>query len=121
MFLASFAKSRNLFDQTSPINNCCCDRPADRGHHTPCQQDGRSFGTRRSHKDKTLEQQEYEREKIGWTFVDYGMDSQDCIDLIEKKPMGILPLLDEQTVFPDADHTSYTKKLFNVIPSNAWD
>lgn len=62
----------------------------------------------------TLEQQEYEREKIDWTFVDYGMDSQDCIDLIEKKPMGILPLLDEQTVFPDADDTSFTKKLFQT-------
>lgn len=62
----------------------------------------------------TLEQQEYEREKIDWTFENYGMDLQDCIDLIEKKPMGILPLLDEQTVFPDADDTSFTKKLFQT-------
>lgn len=59
----------------------------------------------------TLEQEEYEREKIDWAFENYGMDLQDTIDLIEKKPMGIFPLLDEQTVFPDADDTSFTKKL----------
>jgi myosin heavy subunit len=59
----------------------------------------------------TLEQEEYEREKIEWSFENYGMDLQDTIDLIEKKPMGIFPLLDEQTVFPDADDTSFTKKL----------
>jgi myosin protein heavy chain len=40
------------------------------------------------------------REKINWTFIDFGMDSQDRIDLIEKKPIGILALLEEECFFP---------------------
>jgi myosin heavy subunit len=47
----------------------------------------------------TLEQKEYETEQIEWSFIDFGMDSQDTIDLIEKPPNGILTILDEQTNF----------------------
>lgn len=31
-----------------------------------------------------LEQEEYEREGIKWEFIDFGMDLQSCINLIEK-------------------------------------
>lgn len=31
-----------------------------------------------------LEQEEYKREGINWTFIDFGMDLLACIDLIEK-------------------------------------
>ena len=41
-----------------------------------------------------LEQEEYLKEKIVWSFIDF-YDNQPCIDLIEDK-LGILSLLDEQ-------------------------
>lgn len=31
-----------------------------------------------------LEQEEYKREGIEWTFIDFGMDLADCIELLEK-------------------------------------
>lgn len=59
----------------------------------------------------TLEQKEYESEGIEWNFIDFGMDSQDTIDLIEKKDNGILPILDDQTNFPDATDTTFARRL----------
>ena len=40
-----------------------------------------------------LEQAEYVKEEIEWSFIDY-YDNQPCIDLIENR-LGILDLLDE--------------------------
>ena len=46
-----------------------------------------------------MEQAEYEREAIDWSYITF-VDNQDVLDLIEKKPLGILDLLDEQCRFP---------------------
>uniref|UniRef100_T1GWF3 Myosin motor domain-containing protein n=1 Tax=Megaselia scalaris TaxID=36166 RepID=T1GWF3_MEGSC len=60
-----------------------------------------------------LEQEEYQREGIEWTFIDFGMDLQHCIELIEK-PMGILSILEEESMFPKATDQTFSEKLTNT-------
>nr|CDS26132.2 myosin heavy chain non muscle [Hymenolepis microstoma] len=64
-----------------------------------------------------LEQEEYSREGIPWDFIDFGLDLQPTIDLIEK-PVGILALLDEECFFPKATDKSFVEKLFKQQESN---
>ncbi|CAO2578119.1 Myh7b [Lemmus lemmus] len=59
-----------------------------------------------------LEQEEYKKEGIEWTFIDFGMDLQPCIDLIEK-PLGILSILEEECMFPKASDASFRAKLYD--------
>ncbi|XP_026481136.1 myosin heavy chain, muscle-like isoform X11 [Ctenocephalides felis] len=59
-----------------------------------------------------LEQEEYKREGIDWAFIDFGMDLLACIDLIEK-PMGILSILEEESMFPKATDKTFEEKLNN--------
>ncbi|XP_055507873.1 myosin-16-like [Leucoraja erinacea] len=59
-----------------------------------------------------LEQEEYKKEGIVWTFIDFGMDLQACIELLEK-PMGIFSILEEQCVFPKATDATFKAALYD--------
>ncbi|EEB07343.1 myosin type-2 heavy chain 2 [Schizosaccharomyces japonicus yFS275] len=62
-----------------------------------------------------LEQEEYSRENIEWSFVDYGNDLQPTIDIIEKSdPVGIFSCLDEECVMPMATDATFTEKLHSI-------
>ncbi|XP_044201754.1 myosin-9a isoform X2 [Thunnus albacares] len=67
-----------------------------------------------------LEQEEYQREGIEWNFIDFGLDLQPCIDLIEKHagPPGILSLLDEECWFPKATDKSFVEKVVQEQGNN---
>merc|ERR1711990_60878 len=58
-----------------------------------------------------LEQEEYKREGIDWVFIDFGMDLEACINLIEK-PMGIMSMLEEECIVPKATDMTYKEKLY---------
>ena len=42
--------------------------------------------------------------------VDFGMDLQKCIDMFEK-PMGVLSILEEESLFPKATDQTFLEKL----------
>lgn len=60
-----------------------------------------------------LEQEEYVREEINWTFIDFS-DNQPCIDVIEGK-LGILALLDEESRLPSGSDPSLLQKLYQQL------
>ncbi|KAM9311372.1 unconventional myosin-Va isoform 2-T2 [Gastrophryne carolinensis] len=59
-----------------------------------------------------LEQEEYMKEQIPWTLIDF-YDNQPCINLIEAK-MGILDLLDEECKMPKGTDNTWAQKLYNT-------
>ncbi|XP_073159949.1 unconventional myosin-Va isoform X3 [Lepidochelys kempii] len=59
-----------------------------------------------------LEQEEYMKEQIPWTLIDF-YDNQPCINLIEAK-LGILDLLDEECKMPKGSDESWAQKLYNT-------
>ena len=56
-----------------------------------------------------LEQEEYVKEGIDWEMVDFGMDLQSCITMFEK-PLGILAILEEESLFPKVSSFYYKYK-----------
>ncbi|KAL5708068.1 hypothetical protein ACHQM5_018903 [Ranunculus cassubicifolius] len=64
-----------------------------------------------------MEQEEYTKEEIDWSYIEF-IDNQDVLDLIEKKPGGIISLLDEACMFPRSTHETFSQKLYQTFNSN---
>ncbi|KAK1390224.1 Myosin-1 [Heracleum sosnowskyi] len=65
-----------------------------------------------------LEQEEYIQDGIDWAKVDFE-DNQDCLNLFEKKPLGLLSLLDEESTFPNGTDLSFANKLKQHLNPNS--
>ncbi|KAG6418724.1 hypothetical protein SASPL_120928 [Salvia splendens] len=64
-----------------------------------------------------MEQEEYIKEEIAWSYIDY-VDNQGVLDLIEKKPGGIVALLDVACMFPKSTHEIFAEKLYQTFKPN---
>ncbi|XP_061352348.1 myosin-1-like isoform X2 [Gastrolobium bilobum] len=64
-----------------------------------------------------LEQEEYIQDGIDWTKVEFE-DNQDCLNLFEKRPLGLLSLLDEESTFPNGTDLTFANKLKQHLNSN---
>ncbi|KAF8097294.1 hypothetical protein N665_0291s0003 [Sinapis alba] len=65
-----------------------------------------------------LEQEEYIQDGIDWTRVDFE-DNQNCLSLFEKKPLGLLSLLDEESTFPNGTDLTFNNKLKEHLSANS--
>jgi len=62
-----------------------------------------------------LEEAEYTREGISWSFVDFP-DNQDCLDLIEgRKPPGILAILDDECGNPSGNDKNFVARIYKAF------
>lgn len=63
-----------------------------------------------------LEQEEYSREGIEWDYVNFKLDLQPTIDLIESSgnAIGILSCLDEECIMPKATDLTFTEKVHSI-------
>ncbi|CAM9900429.1 unnamed protein product [Scytosiphon promiscuus] len=57
------------------------------------------------------EQEEYVREKIQWKFIEFP-DNKDCIELIDRKPNGIIPTLDEQCLLGRSTDDRFAREMY---------
>ncbi|VFQ67321.1 unnamed protein product [Cuscuta campestris] len=65
-----------------------------------------------------LEQEGYELDGIDWRKVQFE-DNQDCLNLIEQRPIGLIALLDEESNFPKATDLTFANKVKEHLKTNS--
>jgi myosin-5 len=65
-----------------------------------------------------LEQQEYQKEKIEWSFIEFP-DNKDCLELIEHKLNGILAMLDDECRLPMSSDEKFAGRMYKAYAGNA--
>ncbi|KAL4227394.1 hypothetical protein ACF0H5_012837 [Mactra antiquata] len=63
------------------------------------------------------EQHDYEREGIAWRDIHYD-SNEEVLELLFQKPHGIMPLLDEESHFPQSSDVTLVHKLKNYCSNN---
>ncbi|CAH1417764.1 unnamed protein product [Lactuca virosa] len=61
-----------------------------------------------------MQQEIYTKEEIDWSYIEF-VDNKDILDLIEKKPGGIIALLDEACMFPKSTPETFSQKLYQTF------
>ncbi|KAI3668044.1 hypothetical protein L6452_43117 [Arctium lappa] len=61
-----------------------------------------------------MQQEKYSKEEIDWSYIEF-VDNKDILDLIEKKPGGIIALLDEACMFPKSTPETFSQKLYQTF------
>ncbi|KAF0716111.1 Aste57867_3019 [Aphanomyces stellatus] len=65
------------------------------------------------------EQVTYERERIAWSFINFP-DNQPCLDLLDKKPIGLFHMLDEECIVPQGSDQNFARKVTKQHDANAY-
>ncbi|KAI9142865.1 hypothetical protein BKA69DRAFT_219046 [Paraphysoderma sedebokerense] len=66
-----------------------------------------------------IEQDEYAREGLTWSDIKF-QDNQPCIDLVSKKPVGLLYLVDEESNFPKGTDQSLLTKFHQQYGTHSY-
>lgn len=66
-----------------------------------------------------LEQEEYRNEGISFEEIKY-QDNQPCLEMISKKPSGIIQLLDDESNFPKASDKTFVEKVAKAHEKNTF-
>ncbi|XP_071718117.1 myosin-9 [Rutidosis leptorrhynchoides] len=64
-----------------------------------------------------MQQDMYTKDEIDWSYIEF-VDNKDILDLIEKKPGGIIALLDEACMFPKSTPDTFSQKLYQTFKTH---